>query len=163
VLRLRSALREFFPAALEAFADLTASDALELLAAAPDPVRAARLSRSRIAGSLKRAHRRDVEVKAEAIQAALRSVQLTQPAELTGAYAATVSSHVALIAALNTRIAVLGEQVEAHLADTRTLRSTAASPASVTCSAPGCSASSATIPTATTAPEPGRTTLARRR
>ncbi len=31
VLRLRSALREFFPAALAAFADLTATDALELL------------------------------------------------------------------------------------------------------------------------------------
>ena len=39
VLRLRSALREFFPAALEAFADLDAPDALELLAAAPDPDR----------------------------------------------------------------------------------------------------------------------------
>ena len=31
VLRLRRALREFFPAALEAFADLDAPDALELL------------------------------------------------------------------------------------------------------------------------------------
>src|SRR3954454_22239312 len=34
MLRLRASLREFFPAALEAFADLTAPDALELLAAA---------------------------------------------------------------------------------------------------------------------------------
>lgn len=34
VLRLRSALREFFPAALEAFPDLSALDALELLAVA---------------------------------------------------------------------------------------------------------------------------------
>jgi len=33
VLRLRSALREFFPAALDAFDDLTAPDALELLPA----------------------------------------------------------------------------------------------------------------------------------
>jgi Transposase/Transposase IS116/IS110/IS902 family len=114
VLRLRAALREFFPAALDAFADLTAGDALELLATAPDPSRAARLSRSRIAAALKRARRRDVEVKAEAIQAALRSAQLTQPAELTGAYAATVGSHVALIAALNAQIAALGEQVDAH-------------------------------------------------
>jgi len=114
VLRLRAALREFFPAALEAFADLTASDALELLATAPDPDRAARLSRSKIAAALQRARRRDVEVKAEAIQAALRSAQLTQPAELTGAYAATVGSHVALIAALNAQIAALGKQVEAH-------------------------------------------------
>jgi hypothetical protein len=114
VLRLRAALREFFPAALEAFADLTAPDALELLATAPDPDRAARLSRSKIAAALKRARRRDVEVKAEAIQAALRSAQLTQPAELTDAYAATVRSHVALIAALNAQITTLGEQVDAH-------------------------------------------------
>ena len=42
VLRLRGVLREFFPAAMEAFADLDAPDALELLAAAPDPDRAAR-------------------------------------------------------------------------------------------------------------------------
>ena len=53
VLRLRAALRELFPAALEAFEELTAPDALELLATAPDPDRAARLSRSKIAGALK--------------------------------------------------------------------------------------------------------------
>jgi transposase len=37
VVRLRSALVEFFPAALEAFPDLDEPDALELLTAAPDP------------------------------------------------------------------------------------------------------------------------------
>ena len=46
VLRLRGVLREFFPAALEAFADLAAPDTLELLALAPDPDRAARLSKA---------------------------------------------------------------------------------------------------------------------
>lgn len=46
--RLRHALREYFPAALEAFGELTASDALELLANAPEPAAAAvcRSSRS---------------------------------------------------------------------------------------------------------------------
>lgn len=48
VLRLRSALREYFPAALTAFDDLDAPDALAVLAAAPDPDRAARLSTARI-------------------------------------------------------------------------------------------------------------------
>src|SRR3954447_16672433 len=114
MLRLRAALREFFPAALQAFPDLTAPDALQLLAAAPDPDRAARLSRSKIAAALKRARRRDVEGKAEALQAVLRSAQLRQPAELTGAYAVTVRSQVAVIAALNAQIAALGEQVGAH-------------------------------------------------
>ena len=41
MLRLRSTLREFFPAALEAFPNVSAPDALELLGRAPDPTRAA--------------------------------------------------------------------------------------------------------------------------
>jgi len=57
VLRLRSALREFFPAALEAFDDLAAPDALELLAKAPDPASAARLGIAQITAALKRARR----------------------------------------------------------------------------------------------------------
>jgi hypothetical protein len=113
VLRLRSALREYFPAALEAFDDLTAADALDLLGAAPDPERAARLSRSRIAGALKRARRRDVKAKAERVQVVLRGEHLSQPAELVAAYAATVSALTAVIAALNTQIAALQGQVEA--------------------------------------------------
>jgi transposase len=41
LLRLRAALQGFFPAALKAFPDLAAADALALLAAAPDPSSAA--------------------------------------------------------------------------------------------------------------------------
>ena len=55
LLRLRSALREFFPAALAAFDDLAAPDTLELLGRAPDPDRAASLSRAQIAAALRRA------------------------------------------------------------------------------------------------------------
>src|SRR5690349_21154415 len=43
VLRLRSTLREYFPVALQAFPELDAPDALELLGSAPDPDQAARL------------------------------------------------------------------------------------------------------------------------
>ena len=46
VQRLRHQLREYFPAALEAFEDLDAPDALELLGKAPEPARAARLTRA---------------------------------------------------------------------------------------------------------------------
>lgn len=113
MLRLRSALREYFPAAVEAFDDLTAPDALELLAAAAEPERAARLSRSRIAGALKRARRRDVPAKAERIQAILKSEQLTQPPALVAGYAATVRASVAVIAVLNAEIDTLQGQVEA--------------------------------------------------
>ncbi|TKJ28102.1 transposase [Blastococcus sp. CCUG 61487] len=90
-LRLRSALREFFPAALEAFPDLMAPDALELLERAPDPGRAARLSRSKITAALNRAHRRDPEAKAEAIQAVLRAPALRQDPAIEAAYAVIVA------------------------------------------------------------------------
>jgi hypothetical protein len=68
VLRLRSALREYFPAALEAFDDLAAPDALELLAKAPDPASAARLSIAQITAALKRARRSGTAEKAKRIQ-----------------------------------------------------------------------------------------------
>jgi transposase len=113
LLRLRSALREYFPAALEAFDDLTAADALELLGAAPDPQRAARLSRSRITGALKRARRRDIEAKAARIQTLLRAEQLSQPPQLVAAYAATVAATVAVIGVFNGQIITLQGQVEA--------------------------------------------------
>jgi transposase IS116/IS110/IS902 family protein len=114
VLRLRSALREFFPAALEAFEDLTAADTLELLGAAPDPDTAAGLSRKRIAGALQRARRRDIAGKAENIQTVLRAEALRQPAVLAEAYAVTVRSLVAVISVLNIQIAALQGQVETH-------------------------------------------------
>ena len=40
VQRLRHQLRDYFPAALEAYDDLDAPDTLELLGRAPDPARA---------------------------------------------------------------------------------------------------------------------------
>jgi transposase len=114
MLRLRSTLREYFPAAVEAFEDLTAADTLELLAAAPEPERAARLSRSRIAAALKRARRRDVPGKTERLQALLRAEQLSQPAALVAAYAATVRAIVAVIGVFNAEIDTLQGQVEAY-------------------------------------------------
>ena len=85
--RLRHQLREYFPAALDAFDDLDAPDALELLGKAPDPAKAAKLTRAQISASLKRARRRDIPGKATAILAALRSAQLGQPPAVTAAYA----------------------------------------------------------------------------
>ena len=57
VQRLRHQLREYFPAALDAFEDLDAADTLELLGKAPDPARAARLTRAQVSAALKRARR----------------------------------------------------------------------------------------------------------
>lgn len=114
VLRPRSAPREFFPAALAAFDDLTGADVLELLQRAPDPDRAARLPQAKIAAALRRARRRDVDAKAAAIQANPRAEQLRQPAVVESAYATIVTSHARMIALLNTQIAELAEVVAAH-------------------------------------------------
>ena len=112
--RLRHQLREYFPAALEAFEDLDAADTLELLAKAPDPARAARLTRAQVAAALKRARRRDIADKTDAILAALRGEQLGQPAAVTAAYAATARSLIAVITTLNEQVKALQGQVEAH-------------------------------------------------
>jgi transposase IS116/IS110/IS902 family protein len=104
----------YFPAALGAFADLDAPDALELLARAPDPARAAKLTRAQISAALNRARRRDIPGKATAILTALRGAQLGQPPAITAAYAATVGSLTAVITTLNEQAKILQGQVEAH-------------------------------------------------
>ena len=114
VLRLRAALLEFFPAALQAFDDLAAPDALELLAAAPDPASAARLQPSKLMAALKRAGRHRVADKATELQARLGADYLAQPSVIMDAYAATVQATVAVIGTLNAQIETLEAQVGAH-------------------------------------------------
>jgi transposase len=113
-LRLRHSLREYFPAALEAFDDLDAPDTLELLGKAPDPVSAAKLTRSQIRAALKHARRRDIDTKTTRIQAALRGEQLGRDAVITTAYAATTRAATAVLATLDEQIKTLQGQVEAH-------------------------------------------------
>jgi len=113
-LRLRQALLDFFPAALAAFDDLTAPDALELLATAPDPISAAALSVEQMTDALKRARRRNRAVRAEQIATVLRGEQLGQPPVVAAVYAATVRAQAAIRTVLNTQIKAMEEQVEAH-------------------------------------------------
>ena len=135
VQRLRQALRECFPAALDAIAagrlELTDPDALELLTRAGDPDRAARLSRSKIAAILKRARRRDVEARAELIQTALRTPALRQPAALESAYAVVAGTQIRLLSGIIAQLPELEEVLSEGWAGTRTLRSTLANPALV--------------------------------
>jgi transposase len=114
ILRLRSVLREFFPAALEAFADLAAADTLELLAIAPDPDRAARMPKSKVVAVLRRANRRGVEEKAATIQSVWRAPAVRQPTQVQAAFAVIVTSQVRVITALNLEIGQLGEVVAHH-------------------------------------------------
>lgn len=114
VLRLRSTLLEYFPAAVQAFEDLAAPDALSVLGRAPAPDRAAKLTRSQLLTALRRARRHHVEAKADTLQAALRAPALRQPATLQGAYAAVVLGQVRIITALNEQIAGLHEVMAEH-------------------------------------------------
>ncbi len=114
VLRMRSALLEYFPAAVQAFADLSAVDALQLLGRAADPDRAARLPRGQLVIALRAAGRHHVEAKADTLQAVLRAPALRQPAATQGAYAAVVTAQVAIIAALNEQITQLGQVMGEH-------------------------------------------------
>jgi transposase len=115
-LRLRSALRDYFPAALDAYQvlTLTGADALELLARAPTPAAAAKLTLTQISAALKKARRRDIPAKAAAIQQALRGEHLGQAEVVATAYAATVRAAVAVLQVLNAEIKTLESQVEAH-------------------------------------------------
>jgi transposase len=92
ILRLRSVLREFFPAAFEAFADLATPDTLELLAIPPDPDRAARMPKSKIVAVLRRANRRGVEEKAATIESVWRAPALRQPTQVQAAFEVIVTS-----------------------------------------------------------------------
>ncbi|GAA4236077.1 IS110 family transposase [Streptosporangium album] len=114
MLRLRVALRDYFPAALETFKPLglTSEAVLKLLAKAPTPASAAKLTISQISAALK--GRRDIAGKAEAIQQVLRGEHLGQADLVTAAYAASVRALVAVITTLNTEIKTLEGEVEAH-------------------------------------------------
>jgi transposase len=114
VLRLRHALREYFPAALDAFDDLDAADTLALLAKAPDPASAAKLTRLQIRAALKGARRRDLDTKVERIRDALRGPQLDRDPVVTSAYAAGTRSIAAVLVTLNEQIKTLQGQVEEH-------------------------------------------------
>jgi transposase len=106
--QLRSALREFYPAALDAFAELGHPDALAVLSIAPTPEQGRVLSRSSIASALRRSGRqRRITERTEEIHAALRTEQLTAPELISKAMGSTVTALVAVIAELGTQIAAL--------------------------------------------------------
>src|SRR4051812_34508404 len=112
---LRSALREYYPAALEAFDDLHDRDTLAVLSRAPLPSDGARLSVPVIRSALRQAGRqRYLDSRAREIQAALRSEQLAAPDPVAAAFAATTRATVGFIAELNRQIADLEAQLDAN-------------------------------------------------
>ena len=112
---LRSALREYYPAALETFENLADRDALAILGRAPTPADAKRLSVSKIRAALKAAGRqRNLDTRALEIQEILRTPQLAAPAAVTAAFAASTRAAVGIIAELNRQIADLEAELATH-------------------------------------------------
>ena len=113
--RLRNALREYFPGALEAFPELAHGDAVGVLARAPGPREAARLTVAQIRGALRSGGRqRNLERRAAEVRAALRSPQLEAPAAVSRAFSATTKAAVAQIVAINEQIAELEAELATH-------------------------------------------------
>jgi endonuclease III len=112
--QLRNALREFYPAALEAFGtDLASADALAVLALAPTPAQARSLSTARIAAALRKGGReRRVAQRAEEIRQALRGSQLDAPAVLSRAYGEVVRSTVRIVAEMTVKIEALARELQ---------------------------------------------------
>jgi hypothetical protein len=162
--QLRSTLREFYPAALEAFESLTSSDALAVLAVAPTPGQGRGLSVKRIETALRRGGRqRYVKARAEAIHAALGSEQLSQPPLVAEAFGASVAALVGVLVASVAAAQRSRGSSRPLSASTRPLSCTDPSPAWDQCSVPGCSPSSGTTRPVTSMPRPARTTPAPRR
>jgi transposase len=109
---LRSALREYYPAALIAFDDLAHHDCLAVLAKAATPTGGAHLSIGQISAALKRGGRqRNIERRASEIQDALRSEQLSAPEPVVEAFAATTLAAVGIISELNRQITKLEQSL----------------------------------------------------
>jgi transposase len=113
--QLRNGLREYYPAALEAFEDLADRDTLAVLGRAPTPEAGARLSITQIRAALKRGGRqRNLDRRAAHIHQALRTHQLTAPAPVAAAFGAATKAAVAVIGELNVQIAALETDLGAH-------------------------------------------------
>ena len=112
--RLRSLLREFFPAALTAFPDLTTRTALIVLAAAPTPAAAAALTRANLTGLLHAAGRGTRPADAARLADIFAAAdQLRQSTEVETAMGAAARAIVRTLAAANQSV----HELELALAD----------------------------------------------
>ena len=113
--RLRSSLRQYFPAALDAFPDLSHGDAVGLLARAPGPREAARLTVTQIRAAVRRGGRqRNLDSRAAEIRTALRTRQLEASPLVTKAFTATTRSVVAQIGESNRQVQAIETELASH-------------------------------------------------
>jgi len=115
VARLRSALLEYFPAALSTFSELGDRDALAVLAKAPTPAEAKALPLGKIRSALRAGGRqRNIDVRARQIAEGLRVDGLDAPPAVVAAFASTTQSMVAVVGSLNAQIAGLEKELADH-------------------------------------------------
>lgn len=113
--RLRSLLREYYPAALVmAGDDLAGRDAVAVLTVAPTPTQGRALGVKRIEQVLRKAGRqRNLTATAQRIHDALQAEQLAPRQGLEHAYGASALALLHVIATMNTQITELQGEVEA--------------------------------------------------
>ncbi len=113
---LRSALKDYYPGALEAFGtDLSGPDAVAILALAPTPALGRTLSRAKITSALRRAGRqRRLDERTERIHEVLHRDQLRQPTTLENAYGVTTEAAISNIAQLNVSLTKLEASLSEH-------------------------------------------------
>jgi len=111
--KLRSVLREYYPAILATFEDLSSREARATLTLAPSPADVRKMRRSSLAAALRRAGRtRYVDGDVEKILAGLRIEHLRQPALVEAAMAIQASAYARALTTLVDNIHVLQEQLE---------------------------------------------------
>ncbi|MFF4666140.1 IS110 family transposase [Streptomyces sp. NPDC001282] len=116
---VRSLLREYYPAALDAFLGkhhgLARAEARAVLAAAPTPSKAARLSLPQLRAALKRAGRqRGVDAEAERLREVLRGDHARQPAAVEDAMGYQLGALIRQLDAACVAADELAEAVETH-------------------------------------------------
>jgi transposase len=117
--KLRSLLREYYPAILAAFADkrdgLLRPEARAVLAAAPTPAAGAKLTKTQLRALLKRAGRqRGLEVEADRIHAALRAPRLRQLPMVENAFGRQALALLRLLDAACTNAEELASEASTH-------------------------------------------------
>jgi hypothetical protein len=110
--RLRSLLREFFPAALQAFPSLHSRTALTVLAAAPDPAQAAKLTRANLTDLLRAAGRGTRPAEAARLAEVFARDQLHQPSPVEAAMGVAVRALVTSLAADDQAVRELEKALE---------------------------------------------------
>lgn len=115
--RLRSLLVEFYPQALQAFPNLKHKAAIEVLALAPTPTKAKKLTRRRLVAALHRCGRRNDPALVERLLLALGADGLKQPPAVEAALGVAAAQLIAVAKTMSAGVVELEAALTAIFAD----------------------------------------------